>query len=121
MVQEGTPEFNARCRDAMDKVCQKYAWTAQQGGIILRRNPLKLSPLQDYVYTRIAKAEYGFHYMTAGGQKKLWYPVLEKVFSQYFEPEYHEDAYDGAFVMAERIESYPANPRLHTMPMSAVC
>ena len=37
MVQEGTPEFEARCQDAMDKVCQKYAWTAQQDGIVLRR------------------------------------------------------------------------------------
>jgi hypothetical protein len=96
----------------MDKVCQKYAWTAQQGGIVLRRNPLKLSPLQDYVYARIAKAEYGFLYRTTGGQKKLWYPVLEKVFSQYFEPEYHEDAYDGAFVMAERIEFLPGEPEV---------
>ena len=25
LVQEGTPEFEARCQDAMDKVCQKYA------------------------------------------------------------------------------------------------
>ena len=37
LVQEGTPEFEARCQDAMDKVCQKYAWTAQQDGIVLRR------------------------------------------------------------------------------------
>ena len=37
LVQEGTPEFEARCQDAMDKVCQKYTWTAQQDGIVLRR------------------------------------------------------------------------------------
>jgi hypothetical protein len=112
LLQEGTPEFDARCRDAMDKVCQKYAWTAKQGGIILRSNPLKLPPLQDYVYTRIAKAEYGFRYQDAGGRKKLWYPVLEKVFSQYLEPEYHEDAYDGSFVIAERIEFLPGEPEV---------
>ena len=96
----------------MEAVCEKYAWTAQQSGIVLRRNPLKLPPLQDYVYTRIAKAEYGFPYRDVGGRKKLWYPVLEKVFSQYFEPEYHEEKYDGAFVIAERIEFLPGQPEV---------
>lgn len=112
LLQEGTPEFEARCKDAMDKVCQKYAWTAQQDGIVLRRNPLKQPPLKDNVYNRIAKAEYGFRYQDAGGRKKLWYPVLEKVFSQYFEPEYHDDVYDGTFVIAERIEFMPGEPEV---------
>src|ERR1700694_3407736 len=106
-LQEGTPEFDARCQDAMEKVCQKYAYTAQQEGIVLRRNPLKQPPLKDYVYARIAKAEYGFRYYDTGGRKKLWYPELGKVFSQYYEPEYHEEAYDGEFVIAERIEFLP--------------
>jgi Family of unknown function (DUF5906) len=112
LLQEGTPEFAARCKDAMDKVCQKYAYTAQQEGIVLRRNPLKQPPLKDYVYARIAKAEYGFRYQDAGGRKKFWYPELGKVFSQYFEPEFHEEAYDGAFVIAERIEFLPGEPEV---------
>jgi hypothetical protein len=113
LLREGTPEFDERCRKAMADVCAKYAWTAQQSGIVLRRNPLKMPPLQDYVYARIARAEYGFLYRTTGGQRKVWYPVLEKVFSQYYEPEYHQhDPYDGAFVIAERIEFLPGQPEV---------
>jgi Family of unknown function (DUF5906) len=96
----------------MEKVCRKYAWTAQQDGIVLRRNPLKQPPLRDHVYTRITKAEYGFRYQDAGGRKRFWFPALEKVFSQYFEPEYHKDAYDGTFVIAERIEFLPGQPEV---------
>jgi hypothetical protein len=108
----GTPEFHERCQRAMEAVCQKYAYTAQQAGIVLRRNPLKLAPLTDYVFNRINKAEHGFRYYDKGGRKKLWYPDLEKVFSQYYEPEYHEDGYDGAFVIAERIEFMPGEPEI---------
>jgi hypothetical protein len=107
LVSEGSPEFETRCEEAMNKVRQKYAWTAQQEGFVLRRNPLRQPPLKDYVYIRIAKAEYGFRYQDAGGRKKFWYPELAKVFSQYYEPEYHENGYDGTFVIAERIEFMP--------------
>jgi hypothetical protein len=109
---EGTVEFHERCERAMEAVCRKYAYTAQQGGIVLRRNPLKLAPLTDYVFNRINKAEHGFRYYDKGGRKRLWYPDLEKVFSQYYEPEYHEDGYDGAFVIAERIEFMPGEPEI---------
>jgi len=35
----GIPEFDERVQPAMTAVYQKYAWTAQHGGIILRRKP----------------------------------------------------------------------------------
>jgi hypothetical protein len=79
LPHEGTEEFTERCREAWQKVCQKYAWTAQQGGTVLRKNPLKLSPYQDYIFKRIVKAEYGFRYYDRRGAKKLWYPSIEKV------------------------------------------
>jgi hypothetical protein len=107
LVIEGTPEFDARCRAAMEKICRKYAYTAQQEGIILRNNPLKQPPLRDYVYRRIAKAEFGFRYIDGRGRKQFWYPELEEVLSRYFEPECWEEAYDGSFVIAERIEFLP--------------
>jgi hypothetical protein len=112
LPHEGTPEFNTRCQQAMEKVCEKYAWTAQHGGIVLRRNPLKLAPLQDYIFTRIAKAEYGFRYYDAAGRRKLWFPSIEKVLSQYYEPEYHDEEYDGSFVIAERVEFLPGEPEI---------
>jgi hypothetical protein len=96
----------------MEKICVKYAWTAQHGGIVLRRNPLKLAPLQDYIFTRIAKAEYGFRYRASDGRRKLWYPSVEKVLSQYYEPEYHDEEYDGSFVIAERVEFLPGEPEI---------
>jgi len=70
-------------------------------------------PLTDHVFHRITKAEYGFRYYDTGGRKRVWYPSLEKIFSQYYEPFYHEgDEYDGEFVIAERIEFRPANPEI---------
>lgn len=113
LPHEGTQAFTERCQEAWRKVGQKYAWTAQQGGIVLRKNPLKLSPQQDYVFNRIAKAEYGFRYYDRTGRKKLWYPTIDKVLSQYNEPEYHQDdAYEGSFVVAERIEFLPGQPEI---------
>jgi hypothetical protein len=113
LPHEGTQAFNDRCEEAWEKVRQKYAWTAQQGGVVLRKNPLKLSPHQDYVFNRIAKAEYGFRYYDTTGRKKLWYPTIDKVLSQALEPEYHEDdPYDGSFVVAERIEFLPGQPEV---------
>lgn len=112
LPHQGTPEFDLRCQQAMEKVCEKYAWTAQHGGIILRRNPLKLAPLQDYIFTRIARAEYGFRYYDTAGRRKLWYPSLEKVLSQYYEPQYHDEEYDGSFVIAERVEFLPGKPEI---------
>ncbi|UPK32221.1 DUF5906 domain-containing protein [Bradyrhizobium sp. 186] len=113
LPRAGTPEFEERCEQAMKKVCEKYAWTAQHGGMVLRRNPLKMAPLQDYVFMRIAKAEYGFRYYDSAGRKKVWFPSFEKVLSQYYEPEYHEDdPYDGVFVIAERVEFLPGAPEI---------
>jgi hypothetical protein len=109
---EGSPEFDQRREAAWERVCQKYAWTAQQGGIVLRKNPLKMQPYQDYVFNRITKAEYGFRYYDSAGRRKLWYPTIDKVLSQYYEPQYHEEAYDGAFVIAERIEFLPGQPEI---------
>lgn len=111
LPEQGSPEFEMRCQQAMERVCEKYAWTAQHGGIVLRRNPLKLAPLQDYIFTRIAKAEY-YRYRDTAGRRKLWYPSIEVVLSQYYEPEYHEKEYDGSFVIAARVEFLPGEPEI---------
>jgi Family of unknown function (DUF5906) len=111
LVSEGTTEFNARRRDAMEKVCRKYAWTAQQQGFVLRNNPLKQPPLADHVFGRIAKAEYGFRHLDDGGRKQFWYPRPDVVLSLGFEPEYHEDD-DTVFVITERIEFMPGQPEV---------
>ena len=106
LVSEGTPEFNARRQDAMERVCRKYAWTAQQQGFVLRNNPLKQAPLTDYVFGRLAKADYGFRHLDHGGRKKFWYPEPNRVLSLGYEPQYEEDD-DTVFVITERIEFMP--------------
>ena len=111
LVVEGTPKFDARRRESMEKVCQKYAWTAQQDGFVLRKNPLK-QVLRDHVFTRIAKAEYGFWYIDRGGRKKLWYPNADWMLSVGLEPEYHEDDHGNTLVVAERIEFMPSKPEI---------
>jgi len=34
------------------------------------------------------------------------------VLSQYYEPEYHDEKYDGTFVIAERVEFLPGQPEM---------
>jgi hypothetical protein len=111
LVSEGSTDFNARRQDAMQKVCRKYAWTAQQQGFVLRNNPLKQAPLTDHVFGRIAKADYGFRHLDNGGRKKFWYPEPGTVLSLGYEPEYHDDD-NTVFVVAERIEFMPGQPEV---------
>jgi hypothetical protein len=107
-LREGTEDFEAACRDRLRMVAEKYAWTAQHTGIILRRNPLKLSPpYQDYVFNRISRAEYGFRYIDRRDRRSVWYPKAELVLAALDEP----DA-DFGFIIAERVEFLPAEPEL---------
>ena len=62
-IEEDTDEFEEAIIRALKEVTQKYAWTAQQRGIVLRRNPLKLAPMDDYVFNRVSRAQYGFRYI----------------------------------------------------------
>jgi len=48
VLKEDSPEFDAACREALKRVVAKYCYTAQQVGIVLRKNPLKLAPYQDF-------------------------------------------------------------------------
>jgi hypothetical protein len=102
LPKEGSKEFEERCAKALQQVAQKYAWTAQQEGIVLRRNPLKQSPYRDYVFDRIAKVEYGFFYIDRSGRKRLWCPKFEYVLGATL-----EDEEDFGFIVAERIEFLP--------------
>jgi hypothetical protein len=78
LVTEGSEEFEARCAEALRRVASKYAWTAQHQGVVLRRNPLKQPPYKDYVYNRIAKAEYGFHFLDERRKKRSGIPTSRR-------------------------------------------
>ena len=110
LVDEDTSDFERKMRSALAKVTQKYAWTAQQGGIVLRYNPLKLVPMQDYVFNRVSRAQYGFRYTSSRGKKEaIWYPKAEYVLAALDEP----DA-DFGFIMAERIAFLPGQAEVTT-------
>lgn len=107
LPNEGSEEFGRRCEEALRKVAAKYAWIAQQQGVVLRRNPLKIAPYRDYVYNRIAKADYGFYYIEYGGKRSLWYPDFEEVFGLTIEGEV-----DLGILVAERIEFMPGKEEI---------
>ena len=110
LVEDDTSDFELKMRSALAKVTQKYAWTAQQGGIVLRRNPLKLAPMQDYVFNRVSRAQYGFRYTSSGRKKEaIWCPKAEYVLAALDEP----DA-DFGFIMAERIAFLPGQAEVTT-------
>ena len=86
LLHEDTPEFEKRYLTKLEEIYAKYAWVAQQQGFVLRRNPLKQAPLKDYIFDRIAKAEYGFHYINKDGRTKLWRPSAQQLFGTHFIP-----------------------------------
>ena len=102
VINEGSKEYRQRCRAAFRKVAAKYAWTAQQEGVVLRNNPLKLPPYRDHVFNRIAKADYGFKYRDKHARAKFWYPSFEEAFGMTLEGEL-----DCGITVAERIEYLP--------------
>jgi hypothetical protein len=113
LVHSDSAEFKARCDNALERACEKYAWVAQHEGIVLRKNPLKQAPMKEWVYRRIAKADYGIRYVDGAGKKKLWYPDLPTMLNAYYEPEYAGDIlYYQPFLIAERIEFLPGEPEI---------
>ena len=113
ILDEDSDEFNARCDNALERACEKYAWVAQHEGIVLRKNPLKQPPMKEWVYRRIAKADYGIRYRDGAGRKRLWYPDLPTMLNAYYEPEYAGDIlFYQPFLIAERIEFLPGEPEI---------
>jgi hypothetical protein len=112
LLHADTPEFQKRCTGIFEAIYAKYAWTAQQQGFVLRRNPLKQPPLKDYVFARIVRSEHAFHYIDGNGRTKLWRPDADKIFGTYFVPYEEDDTYQGAILVAERLEFLPGEPEI---------
>jgi Family of unknown function (DUF5906) len=110
LLRVDTPEFEKRCIGILEAICAKYAWTAQQQGFV--RNPLKQPPLKDYVFARIVRSEHAFHYIDRNGRTKLWRPDADKIFGTYFVPYEEDDTYQGAIIVAERLEFLPGEPEI---------
>ncbi len=107
LPKESSEEFVKRSQIALVKVAAKYAWVAQQMGVVLRKSPLKQPAYRDYVYNRIAKADYGFFYVDHRGKRRLWYPNFEDVFGLTLEGEV-----DHGILVAERVEFLPGREEI---------
>ena len=117
LVKEDTSEFELKIGNALAKVTQKYAWTAQQGGIVLRHNPLKLAPMQDYVFNRVSRAQYGFRYINARNKREaIWYPRADRVLAALDEP----DA-DFGFIWLSGSSSSLASLKSQLTPIGVAC
>src|SRR5262249_47134427 len=79
LIREDSAEFDNARRDAIKRVAEKYAYTAQTEGIVLRNNPLKLPPYRDYVFDRISRAEYGFRYLDSKGKLQVYFPSSDEL------------------------------------------
>ena len=67
----GSPEFEAEKEKRIQEVAEKYAWVAQQNGLVLRHDPLKMT-YRDYAYDRIVKVYHSFLYRDTHGRTKTW-------------------------------------------------
>ena len=113
VLRANTAEFITLQRDNLRRAFEKYAWVAQHEGFVLRKNPLKQAPLKDWIYKRIAKADFGISVIDKSGHKKLWYPDLPTMLAAYYEPQYAgETIYHQDFLIAERIEFLPGEPEI---------
>jgi hypothetical protein len=113
LPREGTAEFIIRRNETLKRATEKYAWVAQHEGFVLRKNPLKQAPLKNWVYDRIAKADYAFPYIKRSGHKRIWFPDFNTMLHAYYEPQYAgETRYEDALIIAERIEFLPGEPEI---------
>lgn len=107
LPREGSEEF-AWKRDAILRtVTTKYAWTAQQSGMVLRANPMKQQAMRDYEFDRLAAAHYSFRYVTSSGRTKRWFPKVEQLLAALDDP----DA-DCGLIIAERLDFLPGQPEI---------
>jgi hypothetical protein len=83
---EDSPVFQAECQRLLETVAEKYVWSAQQSGMVLRRNPLKQT-YRDYEFDRIARVHYSFPYRRHSGRRKLWYPSVSEMLGRLEEEE----------------------------------
>jgi hypothetical protein len=83
---ENSPSFRAKRQRLIATVCEKYAWVAQQSGMVLRRNPLKQT-YKDYEFERVAKVHYAFPYRDDCGKRALWYPRVQYLVGAVLEEE----------------------------------
>jgi hypothetical protein len=100
LPREGSPEFEAKRNELFAEVAKKYAWCAQQGGMVLRTNPLKQT-FSDWEYERIAKVYYSFRYRR-GGVIKRWYPEVSEMLGRI-----KEEGEELPLLVIERLEFLP--------------
>ncbi|MBP1097485.1 primase-helicase family protein [Bradyrhizobium diazoefficiens] len=104
---EDSPAFVEEDRRIRAELARKFAWTAQQGGIVYRLDPLKGAPMQDHVFNRVSRFGHSFHYRDRKGQTKVWFYKMEDVLAVLDDP-----TLDFGFIMAEALAFSPGQPEI---------
>jgi hypothetical protein len=102
---EGSPLFEAEREKLFLRVAEKYAWVAQQSGMVLRHNPLKQT-YKDYEFNRVARVHYSFRYRERGGRTKIWYPSVDEMLGRL------EEGEELPLLVIERLDFVPGRPEV---------
>jgi Family of unknown function (DUF5906) len=104
---KNSPKFVEEDKRIRAELAQKFAWTAQQGGIVYRLDPLKGSPMQDHVFNRVSRFGHSFRYRDERGRAKVWFYKMEDVLAVLDDP-----TLDFGFIMAEALAFSPGQPEI---------
>lgn len=102
-----SPKFIEEDKRIRAELAQKFAWTAQQGGIVYRLDPLKGSPMQDHVFNRVSRFGHSFRYRDEKGRAKVWFYKMDDVLAVLDDP-----TLDFGFIMAEALAFSPGQPEI---------
>ena len=101
LPKEGSPEFETEMRQIEDQLVNKFAWTAQHGGIIYKLDPA-FKPMDDQTFNRVSRAEHSFLYLNKSGKRKTYFYRMQDVICALDDPDL-----DFGFVFAEVVEFRP--------------
>ena len=104
---KGSPEFWQRDKDIQTELAKKFAWTAQQQGIVYRNDPLKAVPMNDSVFNRVSRSGHSFRYKNEDGRTKVHFYRFDQILAAL-----DDDALDFGFVMAEGLDFLPGQPEI---------
>ncbi|MGE3992530.1 primase-helicase family protein [Pseudorhodoplanes sp.] len=103
---EDSPEFEAQIQRIQEELTSKFAWSAQQDGIIYRRDPLLGKPMDDKTFNRVSRANHSFRYRNHKGEK-LWFYSMQDIISALDDPEL-----DFGFILTEGVQFLPGEPEV---------
>src|SRR4051812_22568904 len=96
LPREGTPSFRQSDERIKRELVEKFAWSAQHGGIVYRGDPVTIPPLRDYAFNRISRAHHSFRFRDERGKTRTRFYRMEDLLAGLDDPEM-----DFGFICAE--------------------